>query len=70
LSGAEEARIPSGNDTHETAATQFVEAGGSRLAYRRFGRPGEFPMLLLNFSGPESQHADFFLEHARLFLNA
>jgi hypothetical protein len=25
-------------DSHETAATQFVQVGGNRLAYWRFGR--------------------------------
>jgi pimeloyl-ACP methyl ester carboxylesterase len=36
-------------DTHETAPTQFAEAGGIRFAYRRFGRPGGSPFLLLNY---------------------
>ena len=34
--------------THETAPTQFVEANGIRLAYRRFGKPGTIPLLFLN----------------------
>ena len=37
------------NDTHETARTQFVQVGDVRLAYRRFGRPGGLPLLLLNY---------------------
>ena len=37
------------NDRHETAATQFVQVGGNRLAYRRFGRPSNYPLLLLNY---------------------
>jgi len=37
------------NDTHETARTQFVQVGDGRFAYRRFGRPGGFPLLLLNY---------------------
>jgi pimeloyl-ACP methyl ester carboxylesterase len=37
------------NDTHETAVTQFVEVGSNRLAYRRFGRPRDCPLLLLNY---------------------
>jgi pimeloyl-ACP methyl ester carboxylesterase len=37
------------NDTHETALTQFVQAGDSWLAYRRFGRRGGTPLLLLNY---------------------
>jgi len=36
-------------DTHETAATQFVQVGGNRLAYRRFGQPSDCPLLLLNY---------------------
>ena len=37
------------HDTHETAPTRFVEASGIRFAYRRFGRPGGTPLLLLNY---------------------
>jgi pimeloyl-ACP methyl ester carboxylesterase len=36
-------------DTHETAPTQFVAFGGIRVAYRRFGRRGGVPLLLLNY---------------------
>jgi len=36
-------------DTHETAPTQFVESDGIRIAYRRFGRRGDTPLLLLNY---------------------
>src|ERR1700680_398227 len=36
-------------DTHETAPTQFAEAGGIRFAYRRFGRRGGAPLLLLGY---------------------
>ena len=35
--------------THETAPTQFVQAGDIRVAYRRFGKRGMFPLLLLNY---------------------
>jgi pimeloyl-ACP methyl ester carboxylesterase len=35
--------------SHETAPTQFVQVRGSRLAYRRFGRPSDCPLLLLNY---------------------
>jgi pimeloyl-ACP methyl ester carboxylesterase len=35
--------------THETAPTQFVEANGIRFAYRRFGKPGTIPLLLLGY---------------------
>ena len=37
------------NDTHETAPTRFVQVGDARFAYRRFGRPGRLPLLLLNY---------------------
>src|SRR5271170_7900877 len=36
-------------DDHETAATQFVQIADNRLAYRRFGRPSDNPLLLLNY---------------------
>jgi pimeloyl-ACP methyl ester carboxylesterase len=32
--------------THQTVPTQFAEAGGTRFAYRRFGIPGAFPLVL------------------------
>ena len=35
--------------TYETAPTQFVEADGIRFAYRRFGKPGTIPLLLLGY---------------------
>jgi pimeloyl-ACP methyl ester carboxylesterase len=31
--------------THQTAATQFVEADGIRFAYRRFGKAGGVPLV-------------------------
>ena len=31
--------------THQTAPTQFVEAGGIRFAYRRFGKAGGLPLV-------------------------
>jgi pimeloyl-ACP methyl ester carboxylesterase len=34
---------------HETAPTQFVQAGDVRVAYRRFGKRGAPPLLLLNY---------------------
>jgi pimeloyl-ACP methyl ester carboxylesterase len=37
------------NDTHETAPTQFVQAGDVRFAYRRFGPRGATPLLLCNY---------------------
>lgn len=41
--------MPDLSATHETAPTQFVEADQIRFAYRRFGRPGGVPLLLLNY---------------------
>jgi pimeloyl-ACP methyl ester carboxylesterase len=35
--------------THETAPTQFVQVGNVRVAYRRFGKRGALPLLLLNY---------------------
>src|SRR5580704_5225955 len=37
------------NYTHETVPTQFVEANGTRYAYRRFGKPGTVPLLFLEY---------------------
>jgi pimeloyl-ACP methyl ester carboxylesterase len=37
------------NHTHETAPTQFVQAGDSQLAYRHLGRREGIPLLLLNY---------------------
>jgi hypothetical protein len=33
--------------THNTAETRFVEAAGVEFAYRRFGRPSELPLVML-----------------------
>jgi pimeloyl-ACP methyl ester carboxylesterase len=38
--------------THQTAPTRFVEAGGIRFAYRRFGKPGGAPLVFnMHFMG-------------------
>lgn len=38
--------------THHTAPTQFVEAGGIRFAYRRFGKTRGVPLLFcMHFTG-------------------
>ena len=37
------------NYTYETAPTQFAEADGIRCAYRRFGKAGTVPLLLLGY---------------------
>jgi hypothetical protein len=33
--------------THNTAETSVVEAEGTEFAYRRFGRPAELPLIML-----------------------
>ena len=33
--------------THNTAETQSVEAAGVEFAYRRFGRPSDLPLVVL-----------------------
>jgi len=43
------ATMNNGQHTHETAPTQFAEAKGARIAYRRFGKPDAPPLLLLNY---------------------
>jgi len=38
--------------THQTAPTQFVDAGGIRFAYRRFGKSGGVPLVFnMHFMG-------------------
>ncbi|WP_420970739.1 alpha/beta fold hydrolase [Bradyrhizobium sp. B120] len=38
--------------THQTAPTQYVDAGGIRFAYRRFGKHGGLPMVFFqHFAG-------------------
>ena len=37
------------NYRHETVPTRFVENGGIRYAYRRFGKPGGPPLLFLEY---------------------
>jgi len=32
---------------HQTAPTQFVEANGIRFAYRRFGKSGGVPLVVI-----------------------
>ena len=39
--------------THDTAPTRYVEAGGTRFAYRRFGSSGRPPLLFFqHFMAP------------------
>jgi pimeloyl-ACP methyl ester carboxylesterase len=43
--------------THDTAPTQYTEAGGTRFAYRRFGIPGRPPLLFFqHFMGTLDDH--------------
>jgi pimeloyl-ACP methyl ester carboxylesterase len=35
--------------TAQTAKTQFIDASGTRLAYRRFGKPGGVPLVFLQY---------------------
>src|SRR5438105_2723251 len=37
------------SDTSLTALTRFVEADGIRFAYRRWGKPGGFPLVFMNY---------------------
>ena len=38
--------------THRTAPTQYVEANGTRFAYRRFGKQGDVPLVFnMHFMG-------------------
>ena len=37
----------SAGTTHNTSETQVVEAAGVDFAYRRFGRPAELPLVML-----------------------
>ncbi len=53
---------------HHTAVTQFVDAGGTRYAYRRFGQREGIPLLLLqHFTGTmdnwDPQVTDGLAEH-------
>jgi pimeloyl-ACP methyl ester carboxylesterase len=43
--------------THDTVPTQFVEAGGIRFAYRRFGRATGVPLVFFqHFMGNLDDH--------------
>jgi pimeloyl-ACP methyl ester carboxylesterase len=43
--------------THDTAPTEYVEAGQIRFAYRRFGNPGRVPLVFFNhFMGNLDDH--------------
>jgi pimeloyl-ACP methyl ester carboxylesterase len=43
--------------THDTAPTQYAEAGGTHFAYRRFGSPGRPPLVFFqHFMGNLDDH--------------
>jgi pimeloyl-ACP methyl ester carboxylesterase len=43
--------------THDTAPTQYVDAGGTRFAYRRFGNPERPPLVFFqHFMGTLDDH--------------
>ena len=43
--------------THDTAPTRYVEGGGIRFAYRRFGSPGRPPLVFFqHFMGTMDDH--------------
>jgi pimeloyl-ACP methyl ester carboxylesterase len=44
--------------THQTAPTQFVEANGIRLAYRRFGKAGGVPLVFNQYFTGTMDHWD------------
>jgi pimeloyl-ACP methyl ester carboxylesterase len=45
--GTAPSTMDSAAHTHDTAPTQFVDVGGTRFAYRRFGNPVGTPVVLL-----------------------
>ncbi len=48
VTGADRTELQTGEQlTHESAPNRFVEAGGVRYAYRRFGAHSDAPLLLL-----------------------
>jgi pimeloyl-ACP methyl ester carboxylesterase len=59
--------------THQTATTHFVEAGGIRFAYRRFGQTGGVPLVfLMHFTGTmdywDPAVTDGFAQHREVIL--
>src|ERR1700730_4882717 len=59
--------------THQTAPTQFVEANGIRLAYRRFGKAGGVPLVFMQHFRGGMDHwdptvTDGFAEHRPIIL--
>ena len=55
--------------THQTAPTQFAEANGIRFAYRRFGRPGDAPLVFnMHFTGTMNGGKDVIIYSVNSFL--
>jgi pimeloyl-ACP methyl ester carboxylesterase len=50
--------------THNTAQTQLVEAAGVEFAYRRFGRPSDLPLVMLQHFRGNLDNWDPALTHA------
>jgi pimeloyl-ACP methyl ester carboxylesterase len=49
--------VPISDPSHDTVATQFIEANGIRFAYRRFGKPSAPPLVLVqHFRGNMDNH--------------
>ncbi len=46
------------SDTHITAPTQFVEIGGARFAYRRWGKPSGVPLVFIQHFRGGMDHWD------------
>ncbi len=55
---ASDAASESAAYTHRTAPTQFIDAGGARLAFRRFGKPGGVPLILFQHLGGNMDNWD------------
>jgi hypothetical protein len=63
--------------THDTAPTQYAEAGGTHVAYRRFWSPGRPPLVFFqHFLGnlddhdpalSDAQYPALFARHTRTF---
>jgi pimeloyl-ACP methyl ester carboxylesterase len=45
-------------ETHQTAETRFIDVGGVRFAYRRFGASGATPLVMLQHFRGNLDHWD------------
>ena len=66
-------RTDGANYTHQTAPTQFIEADGTLLAYRRFGKHGSVPLVLFqhfigNMDNWDPQITDGFAQDREVIL--